>query len=524
MPEGLPMTPKPAPFKVERPVAESLPPPPPARAEALRARPTRRVAVFVCHGMGQQVRFQTIDGLATALQAYAESHQKVRPQKPAVRIVKLGDKQLGRAELTLDSDGETTNVHVYEGYWAPLTEGRITLGATVLFFLKSGWQGIHTSLFRRRFVRYLFGHFESWPRSFSTPLEFAGGLTVIAALIAINAVQAGVLLAWVGRGSVWIPIAVVPRLTHDLLWLLAPAGVTALLYAIRLVPPWARRPGAAPGTRAIRRGLDVVLWIACATLAAAIVFTAALMLRDIERLHSAWLTAQVQHIAPPASTPTLPLEKFLWWPAVWAGVGAVSLFARWWILQFLGDVAIYLSAYRVSAYDALRDAIQDVCCSAARAVYEHGGYETHVFVGHSLGSVIAYDTLNRLLLDEAVGAMKYAVRERTRGFITFGSPLDKTAYLFRVQADPRSELREGLATAVQPLIADYANRPDWINLWSRADIISSRLDYYDTRTNPANPIVNAIDPFATSPLAAHTQYWKGTELYARLYAMLTRDA
>ena len=77
-----------------------------------------------------------------------------------------------------------------------------------------------------------------------------------------------------------------------------------------------------------------------------------------------------------------------------------------------------------------------------------------------------------------------------------------------------------MATAIQPLIANYVNRPEWVNLWSRADIISGRLDYYDERTDPANPIDNVVDPFATTPLAADTQYWRGTELYKRLHGMI----
>jgi hypothetical protein len=531
------MTQEPVPFTVEPPVAESRAPAAAARVEAVG--PSRRVAVFVCHGMGQQVRFQTIDGVATALQAYAAARQHTPPPKPAVRIVKLGRHELGRAELKLEGARGTTDVHVYEGYWAPLTEGRITLRATVVFFLKSGWQGTGRSLVR--FTRYLFGRFQSWPASISKPFQFAAALLVVLALIAINVVQAGVLLAWLGRPSVWISVAVVPRLTQDLLWLLVPATALAALFTIRLALPWDR--GDTALRRAIRRVLDAILWVACAATAAAVVFTAALMVRDVGRLHDAGLRTQMNGTTavrtelvsgtPPAQDLTTAetmretiggwaasLSRFPWWPLVWAGVAVLSLLARWWILQYLGDVAIYLSSYRVSAYYAIRDAIQDLCTAAARAVYEHGGYEQHVFVGHSLGSVIAYDTLNRLLLDEAVGAVKYPVRARTRGFITFGSPLDKTAYLFRVQADARSEIREGLAAAIQPLIDSYDYRPEWINLWSRADPISGRLDYYDDRSHPVKPIVNAIDPSATTPLAAHTQYWRGTELYSRLYAMV----
>ena len=70
-------------------------------------------------------------------------------------------------------------------------------------------------------------------------------------------------------------------------------------------------------------------------------------------------------------------------------------------LLFAGDVAAYVSPYKVSKFEEIRRAIQDRGKRVARFVYSAEGetpgqalYDKVFVVGHSLGSVLAYDTLN----------------------------------------------------------------------------------------------------------------------------------
>ena len=102
-------------------------------------------------------------------------------------------------------------------------------------------------------------------------------------------------------------------------------------------------------------------------------------------------------------------------------------------------------------------------------------YGDDVIAGHSLGAVVAYDALNAAIAKERwhpKGQMR--VVERTRAFITFGSPLDKIAFIFRTQSKD-GDVREALASQVQPLIDEPA-RPRWINIFS-----SQRPDQRITR-------------------------------------------
>jgi hypothetical protein len=173
-------------------------------------------------------------------------------------------------------------------------------------------------------------------------------------------------------------------------------------------------------------------------------------------------------------------------------------------------------------------------------------YERIVYLGHSLGSVIAYDTLNAMINIQAGSrhsGERNPVVHRTRALITFGSPLDKTAFLFRVQLklkwwqlnawrhalDNQGLLRETMVSAVQPLITSYEDfrfiqSPmrgiNWINVWSSRDIISGSLDYYDDPKEPQNSlrhVQNLVDPDAWIPLAAHIQYWSKPTLRRVLY-------
>jgi hypothetical protein len=244
-------------------------------------------------------------------------------------------------------------------------------------------------------------------------------------------------------------------------------------------------------------------------------------------------------------------REYLWQGVValllWGVLIYAALMARSILTQYAGSLAAYLSPYKDSKFDELRNRIQQVGLDAANLIYEGfkwpysriPEYKRVVILGHSLGSVIAYDTLNAMINLEGArnkAAAPNAVVDRTSALITFGSPLDKTAFLFRVQLnikrnrlDQEGELRETMVCAVQPLITDYKYRynpgglphgPKWINLWSRMDIISGHLDYYDdpaVAQSAPEHIQNMIDPQAWKPILAHNQYWTKKLLRATIY-------
>ena len=180
---------------------------------------------------------------------------------------------------------------------------------------------------------------------------------------------------------------------------------------------------------------------------------------------------------------------------------AEALLVRYFVIEYVGDVAAYVAPLqgqqirRTPSPDPRhRPRGRQDYLRFRKALGRGPGFDKVVIVGHSLGSVLAYDTLNALINLDNVSSEQdqRGVVERTRALVTFGSPLDKTAFIFRMQARREEDwIREQLAASVQPLILDYCKfRPPsfhWVNLWSPMDIISGALDYYDDPDLHHNP-------------------------------------
>jgi hypothetical protein len=136
------------------------------------------------------------------------------------------------------------------------------------------------------------------------------------------------------------------------------------------------------------------------------------------------------------------------------------------------------------------------------------------------------------------------VPQRTRLFLTCGSPLNKIAFLFRYQAGRKMpEWRELLNNYRQPMLLNHLYRPRrWINIWSYPDWISGELTYFEEPVGPAEKakstnelsswlnakpgpkappvdlrIDNRADPQAVIPLYEHTTYFRHKEFRRSVY-------
>jgi len=415
---------------------------PPGEPRPESTREASRVALLVVHGMGQQVRFETLDGVAKSLLAGAGVEAPGRAAPLAVRFVEHDGQWFPRAELELPlPGGGARDVHLYEAYWAPLTEGRIRTLEVFDFLVASGLAAARHAAFaphgEARFSRYMFGDWQRWRVPWTAAAKLAALVLLLVAIAAADAVALAALFS---------------RLLAAGFAAHAPAGALAAGAALLAL--------------------------------------------------------------------SIPLRSFLH--------------------EYVGDVVIYVSSYKVNRFYETRDAIQKTALDVARCVYDlrdAGGrpaYARVVVVGHSLGSVIAYDTLNAVLRSDPDPLAPAGPVARTGALVTFGSPLDKTAFVFRTQKRVTSEVREALAEAVQPLIQDYRFRPPrWINLWSPNDPVSGALQYYDLddehRGEPGaaatqdRRVRNLIDGQARTPGLAHEQYWRNALLARVLYQEVTRD-
>jgi hypothetical protein len=395
------------------------------------------IAFLVCHGMGQQTPFETLDCVVKAI---CDAHEESGGTATITgRLMKTDDKKdfIPRVELLLRSKEGLPDkkVHLYEAYWAPLTEGEITYRQTAAFILHAGVVGLIASL-KGRFDRWIFNGMKWLPVVGST----------FGTLLLMLAVLAPLLL-----------------LTGTTVWV---AYLAKTVFG--------------------DNGIDV--------------FNVVSHLSALIGIGVLWLL----------------FRKF-----------------RQFVLQFMGDVAIYVSSNEVNRFWRIRKEIKDTGVQLASLIYsmleERGadiaaGTEQHhaeekavqlayrkvIIVGHSLGSVLAYDTLNETIKNDQVDHGILQIVERTEALITLGSPLDKTAFLFR-QNVKNAVVREALSAAVQPLIQQYIYRPRWwINIFSPYDIVAGSLEYYDDPGNPAEPrrVRNLEDKvWIMNPIRAHTGYW-----------------
>lgn len=230
----------------------------------------------------------------------------------------------------------------------------------------------------------------------------------------------------------------------------------------------------------------------------------------------------------------------------WGVVAGVAVLAGRFLVQYVGDVAAYVSPHTLDRFEELRKEIKRRAKVVFDAVYSAGetrdgktafAYEKVLVVGHSLGSVVVYDALNGCLVQDelarrpdpsveapADAKLKWrAVAQRTKLLLTFGSPLDRTAFVFATQRASTVETREALAMIVQPMAhrLDVRARIPWVNVWARGDILGSELSFYDAPALPPDHRVkNMEDELATTPLASHSELWENALVWEQVKARL----
>jgi pimeloyl-ACP methyl ester carboxylesterase len=169
--------------------------------------------------------------------------------------------------------------------------------------------------------------------------------------------------------------------------------------------------------------------------------------------------------------------------------------ARRFLAEFIGDVQVYTNRDELSTHFVAREGV----LTAAEQVFEtvdRRGYEGVVVVGHSLGSVVALDALERL------DARDSDILSRVDAIVTFGTALEKVKYFFSRESDSYSamavrrlkereraiaeaggieDIRQSVAVAqsLQTLerAVDLAGgkRRAWVNLWYANDVVANPI-------------------------------------------------
>ncbi|MGA7633906.1 MAG: hypothetical protein WCB11_24340 [Terriglobales bacterium] len=239
----------------------------------------------------------------------------------------------------------------------------------------------------------------------------------------------------------------------------------------------------------------------------------------------------------------LTLPRFLNWPhlILYAFLAIFAYIGQKILTSAIGCLAVYLGADDLSKNFAARSQILHECTTMLinlLAGRDETGtpnkewiYDQVLVAGHSLGSVIAYDSLSQLIVrvlakDPSLSGVPL---EKVKGLLTFGCPLNKVVYFFRARTNLRTKvlsqilytlhsfrLRTPLPPQVNPAIAVPHPFPEkipfapdflWYNAYSPFDIISGRMQFYSADLDV--PVERGVTPWT-----AHLSYWENDDLYS----------
>lgn len=226
-------------------------------------------------------------------------------------------------------------------------------------------------------------------------------------------------------------------------------------------------------------------------------------------------------------------------PLEWLG----SSLLQKYVLEVFGDLVAYLAIDPKARLNSKRRDILGGCAQRIEHLLS-SGYDAVVVAGHSLGSVVAYDALSHVARNAACGRFDAALCDTLKGFITFGSPLDKVAFVFW----PTAEANDGAGTAwdvrrndmyagmlphfygmrsctVEKLLESGVEQPRtpvfedvrWVNYYCDRDLISGHLDAYDgVENHKVGTADQDIDLFKA--FSDHSVYWASSEMFDRVVA------
>ena len=202
-------------------------------------------------------------------------------------------------------------------------------------------------------------------------------------------------------------------------------------------------------------------------------------------------------------------------------------------IDYMGDVAIYATTDVKSKHFNIRKSILDESVKEVKSLIDDPRYEKIIIVGHSLGSVIAFDTLNRITHAANIDREKWRSVGKIEGLITFGSPLDKIAFFFREHTPKGQYIRRQILAhfhcfknrdlnlqkdeiEVDNPIAPLLDDVKWINFWDKKDPVSGHLDFYIVDENIELHMKDEKSGKDVKFGLAHTKCWEWKEMYTKM--------
>jgi hypothetical protein len=470
-------------------------------------------AVLVIHGIGEQAPYQTLDAFVQGVAVkFGIQAKQLEHRLESTRIGTLSSIRMPLPRAT--ARGGARVLDFYEFHWAGMVEGRIGLRQVLGWLLRTALSPLR--LWAHQAIALTQAARAKGERRPNLTPYFLGEIGRSALLLVVGAALVAPFVYSLSQpralAAAWGALRLaVPSVRDGLVLAMLIAGALLVFATARgggaLLRQW--RKGAGTERWAVE------WWSRASIGAAAIIVALAIAADFVLHLQSGRLLRSIWNAVAP-----LPISLPLLAAVAGAGLGRL-------LVDYLGDVALYTAADENSVYFRTRVAILKKSTELLRHLCEGGGYGGVYLAGHSLGSVIAYDSINKYVKDTRAGAAPKGEgvgMERLRGLLTFGSPLDAVYYFFRTDVGPHEPVRAQILSSLHGFrkrssgrdygrftLAEYEvpelKRCHWLNVYSHTDLISRRLVFYDVdeQVSRAYPL---------SPIRAHLAYWNDPEFYA----------
>ena len=519
----------------------------------------RRIALFLVHGMGEPLPFETTDYFAVGLtDAYALTEGECMDVGQQDHQPDLEDSERNRIKLThhlIHDDADETKpvsfvrldvtngssmvarVDLHEAYWAQRPQGLFRLRALLKWMLIQAFAPLRRWAEQGTILPQIGGF-----RRFLREVAFAFLLPLLVLVFAVIAL-------WIPAAA-WTQVTDVAgaidldKVADNRLFVVlgavglvvAAVGVIIGVGALRLGSLLNRERHYTADARAKHpnrdrdRDLDpdgringIASWRTWSLLALILVPLGVFLaiLADLN-----W--SQVWQQLDPGNRD--------WWLLGYLAIAALGVLLAKFLVDFLGDVAVYADGIDgKSRFAAVHDDILQDVVRRLEQLLGSGDYQEVYVAAHSLGSVVAYDAINHLISKErarVAGGNPDPNFTKLQGFLSFRSPLDKFYYFFR-KRDLGNPVRAQLISSLTPLrkakshrrygIAEFelyklSPMPEfrWWSAWAGADILGAHLDFY-------KPDRQCRFRYGLNPLKAHTGYWDDRKFYCLVRAWLDND-
>ena len=479
---------------------------------------SKKMAMLVIHGIGEQNPYETLDSFARGLLTCLRQKFHFKVDISPLEIALKDWTQVGMHLSVRNGEGEAHEsfIDLFEFYWAPATEDKLSWKDTLTWLVRTDLTPL----------RYFADNLQQMMAESEKPFRsafwesfklFAREILRVLLLYIPLAVAVAWLLAWLSHPrSIWTSAK--PLLTSLNIYRQWPNPLPLVCYLAGVLMVWFMLQSAAAYLRRNRHTIErrgELVWFGLAFISAATFFLIGVFLSDR-------LGISLQ-----------PLWETLTAKGVLKAVGAVLLAAAWrYILTgYVADVAVYVTSDAKSKNYAARSEILKGSSEALKRILASQDYDHVILAGHSLGSVIAYDTINELLVqcngaagppnDQPSQKLTSEELQKLRGLLTFGSPLDKIYYFFREHLKENQAIRAQILSMLysfrkKPSGRDYGTfkfsysftqlkKLKWVNAWSPFDPVSGNLTFYHTDDQRSF--------WYWIPGLAHLSYWEDQNFY-----------